>query len=83
MNHLSIDLPLLQISMSLRWNSIIAERLLIIADDKEKKDGLSMDGEPDWISRMAEEQVIIRQSSGEEADRSSSEGAPEEDSVSS
>lgn len=40
-----------------------------------------MEGEPDWISRMAEEQVIIRQTSGEEADRSSSEGAPEEDTV--
>ena len=40
-----------------------------------------MEGEPDWISRMAEEQVIIRQTSGEEADRSSSEDVPEEDTV--
>lgn len=38
-----------------------------------------MEGEPDWISRMAEEQVIVRQSSGEEADRSSSEGAQEDE----
>jgi hypothetical protein len=60
---------------------IVAECLVIIADDKEKKGSLNMDGEPDWISRMAEEQVIIRQSSGEDADRSSSEGVPEDDSV--
>lgn len=59
-------------------NRIVTRILWIFSDDRQNG-GLRMEGEPDWISRMAEEQVIVRQSSGEEADRSSSEGAQEDE----